>query len=220
MAWSRVAVLGLGLALIGCRGGVPAPPFVTPFDKTSPDSIRAYLGQLDFDKRDGIGDDQKLLIGCPDRCQVGPRVAIYPEKRTHQNHADQLAKGPGRIVAQIINYDDKQDYQPLNLRAGDTLYWAVDSLRSQSDRNQPRGRSLYISARALREGRTPAVVARRELFIDEHPDQKQPGVSLARWIFDTTGYEADVTPGGHEFAPQRIWTMVSWNNCKSGGCCR
>jgi len=219
MAWSRVAVLGVGLALIACHGGVPAPPFVTPFDQTSPKSISDYLRQLDFDKRDGIGDDQKLLIGCPDRCQVGPRVAVYPERRTVQNHNDQLAKGPGRIVAQIINYDEKQSYAPLNLGPGDTLYWAVDSVRSES-RTLSRGRSLYISARALREGRSPAVVAKRPLFIDEHPDQKQPGVSLARWIFDTTGYKTEVTPGGGEFAPQIIWTMVTWNNCKSGGCCR
>jgi hypothetical protein len=217
--WTYVRLLALGCAAISCAGGVPAPDFVTPFDQASPDSIRTYLGKLDFDRRDGVGDDQILLLDCPDACRPGPRVAVYPERRSHENSGKSLGTGPGRIVARIINLDPKLDYAPLNLRAGDTLYWAVDSVRSESKRVS-RGRSLYVSARALREGRGPAVVARRPLIIDEHPDQKPVKTSLARWIFDTTSYEKDETPGGHSSLEQRNWIMVAWGNCKSGGCCR
>jgi hypothetical protein len=207
----------LVLAALACAPGVPEPEFVTPFDKAAPDSIRAYLSQLEFDERDGSGDEQPLLIDCPDACRIGPRVAVHPEKRSHNNNADDLATGPGRIVARFINRDQKEGYPRLNLAPGDTVYWAVDSVRSV-DKRLSRGRSLYISARGLRESRAGSVTI-GPLFIDEHPDQKKVNTAVARWIFDTTSYEERETPGGHtDF--MRVWSMVAWGNCKSSGCCR
>ncbi|HZN99413.1 MAG TPA: hypothetical protein VFB61_16940 [Gemmatimonadales bacterium] len=218
MARTYVRLLVLGCAAIGCAGGVPKPDFVTPFDKASPREIQDYLGKLEFDHRDGVGDDQILLLGCPDACRSGPRVAVYPERRSHGNSEKNLATGPGRIVATIIN-KDSTDYAPLNLRAGDTLYWAVDSVHSTGERLS-RGRSLYISARALREGRGPAVVARRPLVIEKHPDQKPLGISLARWVFDSAGYGDVETPGGHSSLDMQMWVMATWGNCVKIGCCR
>ncbi len=219
MARTYVRLLVLGCAAIGCAGGVPAPEFVTPFDKVSADSIRSYLGVLEFDHRDGVGDDQNLLLGCPDACRPGPRVAVYPERRSHQNSEKSLATGPGRIIATIINRDSTQDYAPLNLRVGDTLYWAVDSVRTEN-KTLSRGRSLYISARALREGRGPAVVAHRPLVIDKHPGQEPLNTSLARWVFDSAGYGDVETPGGHSSLDLRMWIMATWGNCVKIGCCR
>ena len=232
MARRRISLLLLGLGALGCGGGVPAPGFTTPFDKTSPESIRAYLSQLKFDHRDGAGDEERMVIGCPDACKPGPLVGIYPELRSYQNGYGQLEKGPGRIIATIINHDTL-DYEPLNLRAGDTLYWAVDSVRRGERFSQ--GRSLYISARAMRDKEPSVVVANHPLVIQEHPDQKKLPMSLARWIYDSTGY-ADST--GHEggyrdkqgggsselpwsvWAPKPIWAPMMWGNCKEGACCR
>ena len=209
----------IALMAVACTpAGVPEPDFATPFDRVAPDSIRAYLGKLKFDERDGAGDEQPLIVDCPDACKIGPQVAVHPERRSHNNSRDNLATGPGRIVARFINRDQKQGYPRLNLAPGDTVYWAVDSVRQVSD-SLSRGRSLYISAAALRAGRGP-VATTGPLFIDEHPDQEKVNTAVARWIFDSTSYEPRDTPGGHPRQGERIWTMVAWGNCKSGGCCR
>ena len=59
-------------------------------------------------------------------------VAIHPEKRTHKNTAESLAKEPGRIIARMINRDQKEGYAKFNLAPGDTVYWAVDSVKPVS----------------------------------------------------------------------------------------
>ena len=215
--WKSSAACGVALLMLACAPGVPAPSFPTPFDVVAPDSIRAYLARLKFDYRDGAGDAQHLLLGCPAACRVGPLVAIYPEKRIHNNKHSNLATGPGRIIAQLINQDDTASYLPLNLGPRDTVYWAVDSV-TPVNRELSRGRSLFISAAALRGERGPVVV-RDTLFIDEHPDEETIKTSAARWIVDTTGYIGREVPGG-DVRMLQLWALAVWANCKSGGCCR
>jgi hypothetical protein len=216
--WRRIRFTAVVLPVVACARGVPKPEFVTPFNVVTPDSIRSYLDKLKFDERDGAGDEQHLIVGCPDACRLGPLVAIHPERRSHNNKNKNLATGPGRIVARLINRDQKQGYPRLNLAPGDTVYWAVDSVRSVG-RSLSRGRSLYISAAGLR-ARRGKIVDTHPLSIDEHPGEEKVNTALARWIFDTTDYQDARAPGGGSSVTQRIWTMIAWGNCRSGGCCR
>jgi (2Fe-2S) ferredoxin len=221
-AWSHIPMLVVGLAGVACgANGVPAPGFLTPFNATAPDSIREYLGKLEFDKRDGAGDTQFLLTGCPRACRIGPLLSIYPERRSHNNSSENLAEGPGRIVAVLINHDMKDSAPQFNLGPQDTVYWAVDSVR-QVKKGLSRGRSHYISARALRSGRD-TVVKTDSVFIHEHRS-KGLKMAIARWVFDTTrygegGYGEGDTPGGNPVQGQLIWTMATWGSCKRNSCC-
>jgi (2Fe-2S) ferredoxin len=200
---------------------VPEPEFVTPFDRVAPDSIREYVKQLEFDRRDGAGDTQHLLTGCPSACRVGPLLSIYPERRSHNNSGEDLAEGPGRIIAVLINHDKRDSAPQFNLGPGDTVYWAVDSVRRGKD-GLPRGRSHYISDRALRSGRG-TVVKTKSVLIKEHRSDGLK-MALARWVFDTTGYgerghREGETPGGNPVQGQLIWTMTTWGSCRRNGCC-
>jgi len=230
-AWSHVSVLLIGLAAVACAtvrepvpppDPVPAPDFVTPFDATPRESIRQYLGKLEFDTiTDGAGDTQFLLTGCPNACRVGPLLSIYPERRSHNNSGKDLAEGPGRIVAVLINHDKTDSAPQFNLGPGDTVYWAVDSVRRGKD-GLTRGRSHYISNRALRSGRD-TVVKTKSVLIKDHPSYGLK-MAIARWVFDTTSYgERDLqegeTPGGNPVQGQLIWTMATWGSCRKNSCC-
>ena len=212
------ALLVLTFGALACARGVPAPEFPTPFDVVAPDSIRTHLEDLEFDERDGAGDEQPLVLGCPAACRIGPQVALHPERRTHKNSANSLAKGPGRIIARMINRDQKEGYPKFNLAPGDTVYWAVDSVMPVS-RKFSRGRSLYISAKGLRGEQRPVVLP-GPLLILEHPDEETVEAALARWVVDSAGYDDAETPGGNARSMPRLWTMAAWANCKSSGCCR
>jgi hypothetical protein len=209
-------IVALGTVACAYRG-VPAPNFTTPFDVASADSIRAYITTLDFDKREGAGDDQPLVVGCPDACRIGPEVVIQPEKRTHKNSEASLATGPGRIIARIINRDPKEAYPPLNLAPGDTVYWAVDQVKPES-RNRSSGRSLYISARGLRgESKTP--VLKKPMHVVHHPENDPWKQALARWVPADSTYKGDGAPGGGASDYPMMRSMTSWNNCRSQSCC-
>lgn len=206
----------LALGALACQGGVPAPGFTAPFDSVPRAKIRTYLKNLKFDKTRGAGDEKRLVVGCPDACREGPLVAIAPEFRTHRNSAKSLSQGPGRIIAQLINQDD-EPYPRYNLGPKDTVYWAVD--RVKWDRKKSKGRSLFISAQALR-GERDSVPVTQELQID-HYDHRGDERALARWIPDTTGeYHGGMTPGGSVKMDFPQIQLIAWNNCKSGGCCR
>jgi hypothetical protein len=232
-AWSHVSVLLIALASVACGGTgpepvfpspepVPRPDFNTPFDATPRDSIRQYLGKLQFDSiTDGAGDTQFLLTGCPNACRVGPLLSIYPERRSHNNSGSDLAEGPGRIIAVLINHSKTDSAPQFNLGPGDTVYWAVDSVRRGRD-GKTRGRSHYISDRALRSGHGKVVKTKSEL-VEDHPSDGLK-MAIARWVFDTTGYgEKDLqegeTPGGNPVQGQLIWTMATWGSCRKGTCC-
>jgi hypothetical protein len=212
------ATLIVALGTFACAyRGVPAPAFTTPFDVVAPDSMRTYIAQLRFDRREGAGDAQPLVVGCPKDCRVGPVVAIQPEKRTHKNSEESLATGPGRIIARIINRDRDEGYPALNLGPGDTVYWAVDSVRPVR-RNLSTGRSLYISARGLR-GETKTAVLKRIVNVRHHPDDDPWKEALARWVPADSTYHDDETPGGGvSFYPQ-MRAMTTWGNCRSQSCC-
>jgi hypothetical protein len=218
-AGSNGVLLLLAVGVFACRGGVPAPGFATPLDSTTPAQIRAYLEQLKFDPREGSSDERALPVGCPANCREGPIVAVQPELRTHRNNAKSLAGSPGRIVARLINRDKKQPYPPLNLGPADTVYWAVDQLKPVT-KGRSEGRSLFISAEALR-GERGTVSLTRELYTDEHPELPPYGQALARWVPDTTTeYRGRVAPGGGMTMTQLLRALTTWNNCKSDSCCR
>lgn len=218
MEWKSLSASLLWAASIACAHGVPAPPFTTPMDRVPAESIQAYLSKLKFDYRDGAGDVQHLLVNCEKSCQLGPLVGIFPERRIEGNKSSNLAEGAGRIIAQIINYDTKNPYPQLNLGAGDTVYWAVDSV-VRVDRNMSRGRSLFISTQAMRT-RRDSLATKRTLRLFEHPDSVVK-TSAARWVLDSLNYEEKGAPGGEgEGLVRWMREMTTWANCKSGGCCR
>jgi hypothetical protein len=228
-------LVALALGLIGCKKlvreteGVPPPDFAVPFDAATPAQIFEYIGdKLDFDKRESSSDERPLPVGCPTACKEGPVVAIQPEKRTHNNRETAL-KGNGRIIAKLINRDQKEAYPEYNLGAGDTVYWAVDSVKRVS-KDRLEGRSLFISDQGLRAN-SPKAVLKRELYIDDHPGQEADAQALARWVpRKDTSQGAAVAPAWglgttESTTPSRgqapyIGVLVAWNNCKSGGCCR
>ena len=214
MGWRSLSGSLLCAAGLACAGGVPAPPFTTPIDRVPADSIRAYLNELEFDHRDGAGDVQHLLVDCAKACRVGPLVGVFPERRIHHNSTSNLAEGAGRIIAQIINYDTTQGYLPLNLGKGDTVYWAVDSL--QVTRDSSRGRSLFVSAEAMRT-RRDSLAVKRPLKYRQHPVVEY---AAARWVLDTTYYPDRGAPGGEGDASMLVIQMTAWGVCKSGGCCK
>ena len=221
--WNYVLASGVSILAFACARGVPQPDFVTPFDVVAPDSILDYLGDLKFDRRDGASHEQRLLVGCPDRCRLGPQVLVQPEKRSHNNSHDDLATGPGRIVARFINRDLKEGYSRLNLAPGDTVYWAVDKVRRVND-TLSLGRSLYISTKALRGGRDQRTKP-WQLTIKEHRGQGKLSMSIAKWIFDTassdtTGYEKREAPGGGLSEQQMIILSTAWGSCKKDACCK
>jgi hypothetical protein len=206
--------------VLACAGGgVPEPGFVTPLDSATPAQIRTYLDVLEFVDRDGVSDERALIVGCPANCREGPVVAIQPERRTHKNRSKDLAGSPGRIIARLINRDKKQGYPVFNLGPADTVFWAVDQLKPVS-KGRSEGRSLYISAAALRGERGP-VSLKRELYTVEHPELPHYGMALARWIPDSTAKDEDYkTPGGGVRTTRGIIMLATWNNCKSDSCCR
>jgi hypothetical protein len=221
---SGVVLLGLTMGVMACAyRGVPAPAFTTPFDKVSPDSIRDYVKLLlRFDEREGAGDRQPLIVGCPAACRIGPEVSIQPEKRTHRNSVASLAEGPGRIIARIINHDAKEGYPPLNLGPGDTVYWAVDQVKPVRDTVSV-GRSLYITARGLR-GETKTVVLPKRVYVRDHPHQESWKQALARWIPVDSTYEdsTDIhyeAPGGGAAELLLYRALATWGNCRSNSCC-
>ena len=186
-------------------------------DRVSPDSIQAYLTKLKFDHREGAGDVQHLLVDCAKVCRVGPLVGVFPERRIPHNKTSNLAEGAGRIIAQIINYDSTEGYLPLNLGKGDTVYWAVDSI-VPVNRESSRGRSLFISAEAMRT-RRDSIAAKRPVTLTEHGDDVVTSPA-ARWVLDSTYYSGKGAPGGEADAIIRMIGMTTWANCKSGACCR
>lgn len=219
-------LLVLTIAGLACAPGVPAPHFPTPFNVVARDSIRQYLRRLEFDTRHGAGDEQQLPVDCP-ACRLGPQVEILPETRNHNNKSEHLAKGPGRIIARLINRDPKQGYPAYNLAPGDTVWWAVDSVTAV-DQYSSRGRSLYISAKGLRGEHQPVVLT-GPLTIDEHPGAGLD-VGLARWIDSTSPswtrggkqgslYEGEA-PGGGTRPSLRLTALAAWASCKEDGCCR
>jgi hypothetical protein len=232
----RVASCGLvalTLNLIGCKErvlqkeGVPGPDFAEPFDSATAAQIFGYVkDKLHFDDREGSSDERPLPVGCPAACREGPVVAIQPEMRTHNNGEGALKKN-GRIIAKLINRDQKQDYPEYNLGAGDTVYWAVDKVKRVSN-VLLEGRSLFISDQGLRANR-PSAVLPRELYIDDHPGQLPDAQALARWVPRKTNRQgAAVAPAwglGTTRSPtptqgQTMSPLAAWNNCKSDGCCR
>jgi hypothetical protein len=216
MGWRSLFGSVLCATVIACARGVPAPPFTTPMDKVPAESIRTYLADLKWDTRDGAGDVQQLVV-CGKSCRVGPLVGIFPERRIHHNKTKNLAEGAGRIIAKIINYDTTEGYPRLNIGAGDTVYWAVDSIRSVK-RGLSEGRSLFISAEAMRTGRRTLAVQRPVRLFD-HPDSVVK-TSAARWVYDSTDYREKGAPGGEEDQLARMGEMMTWAVCKTGGCCR
>jgi hypothetical protein len=216
----RIALpLVLVLGTFGCaaNGGVPAPDFTTPFDAVAPESIQTYLGKLQFDDREGPGDVQFLVVGCPAACRVGPEVAIQPEKRNYRNSKESLMLGPGRIIARFINHDLTEGYPALNLAPGDTVFWAVDRVKPV-DRNRSTGRSLYISLKGLRE-KSKSAVKPGSLRIQEHPDKESWKQSLARWVPTDSAYADDHTPGGGGPVASRLREFMAWGGCRSQSCC-
>jgi hypothetical protein len=207
VAGTAVAFVAITLASLACegKGGTRAPDF-TSFDSASPEQVLAYIRKLRFDPDTEAGDAKHLPVDS----LPGPLVAIQPEKRSHKNRAADLAKGPGRIIAKLINRDS-QPYPKLNLGPHDTVYWAVDQVKPV-DKTLSRGRSLWISHTAL--------VAKRDfiyeevLYVDEHPGDPPYARALAKWIPDT-GRKA-----GGAILRKPIETLIAWNSCKGGGCCR
>jgi len=253
---ARCSLVSLALNLIGCdhffgrhKQGVPAPDFAVPFDSATSAQILGYVkGKLHFDAREGSSDERPLPVGCPSACRPGPTVAIQPEERTHNNDEAALKKN-GRIIAKLINRDQKQGYPEYNLGAGDTVYWAVDRVKRISN-VLLEGRSLFISEQRLRANQSGAALI-RELYIDDHPGQKPDAQALARWVPRKNSKQGTaVAPAWRRSATQgttRIQNSVqnqvpgqtavqtqvpspqnqmiyvdlmTWNNCKSGGCCR
>jgi hypothetical protein len=144
-------------------------------------------------------------------------VAIQPEENTHRNSSSDLAGSPGRIIARLINRDKKQGYPPLNLAPGDTVYWAVDSVRP-IDRDSSRGRSLWISAAGLRGDESHRTI-RQALHISEHPDEPPYKQALARWYEVTTPYAERETPGGGGRGALYYVMLQTWGNCTGRACC-
>jgi hypothetical protein len=211
---ARVGIQVLAGGVLACAGGTPAPGGPpTPLDTRTPAEIRTYVNDLKFDEKEFSGDKRRLPVGCPNACREGPLVAIQPEENTHRNRLSDLAGSPGRIIARLINLDRTQGYPPLNLAAGDTVYWAVDSVRSL-ERENIVGRSLWISAAGLQQGRKPL---RQRLKIKEHPKYSYKQ-ALARWVEDTI-YAKGETPGGGERDILQYIALATWNNCKSSSCC-
>lgn len=212
---SNGALLVIGFGLAGCRAaGVPAPGFPTPLDSATPGQIRGYVRSLQFDSREGSSDTRALPVGCPDNCREGPLITIEPELRTHRNRSADLAGSPGRIIARLINRDQKVGYAQLNLGPADTVYWAVDQLKPVGN-DSSEGRSLYISAEGLR-GERKNVTLTRDMYT--HPEKTAYTQALARWVPDTTSKQR-VAPGGGIITSLLI-ALTTWNNCKSDSCCR
>jgi hypothetical protein len=232
---ARCGLVVLAINSVGCRyfgeqqdRGVTTPGFA--FETATPAQISNYIGKLHFDERESSSDTRPLVIGCPSACREGPEVAIHPEKRTHKNGEAALA-GNGLIIAKLVNKDQKQDYPEYNLAAGDSVYWAVDSVKRVSP-ERLEGRSLFISAQGL-AGKGDSLIVHRELYVDDHPGQEPDGQGLARWvprketsegasIARAWGLDTAQTPT-QATEPSRygiIRVLMAWNNCKSGGCCR
>jgi hypothetical protein len=188
----------------------PGPDFKTSFDLAPPALIAAHIKKLKFDGRDAVSDERNLPLDG----QPGPRVAIWPEKHSHKNKYSSLAKGPGRIIAKLINRD-AQGYPELNLLPRDTVYWVVYGVKRMSD-SLSVGRSLWISDSLLR-GKGKPFALEGPVYIDHHPGQesyKQPSV---RWkSYDKPG------PGGAMMMPQgqQREYLAAWGACVDGGCCR
>jgi hypothetical protein len=233
---ARCGLVVLAINSVGCKHydeqkeGVPTPGFA--LDAATPAQIRAYIGKLRFDPRESSSDTRPLVVGCPSACREGPVVTIHPEKRTHKNGEAALA-GNGPIIAMLVNLDPKHDYPAYNLGAGDTVYWAVGSVKRVSP-ERLEGRSLFISAQGL-AGKRDSIVVHRELYIDDHPGEEADEQGLARWVprketsegasiarawgLDTVQLQA-ATQITEQSPYGIIRPLVAWNNCKSGGCCR
>jgi (2Fe-2S) ferredoxin len=216
-AGTNGVLLVLAAGVLACGGGVPEPGFVTPLDSATPAQIRAYVDDLKFDEHEGASDERALIVGCPTACKAGPVVAIQPELRTYKNSAKDLAGSPGRIIARLINRDQKQGYPVLNLGPSDTVYWAVDQLKPVS-KVRSEGRSLFISAQGLR-GEHRKIALTQDLYTHDYPDHPYKQ-ALARWIPDSTSKDEDDAPGGSVRTTRGIIALTSWNNCTSGSCCR
>ena len=215
-----IVLMGLQVlagGVLACAGGTPAPGGTTPLDARTPEEIRAYVTRLTFDERKASGDERTLPVGCPSACRPGPVVAIQPEENTHHNSSSDLAGSPGRIVARLINRDTLQGYPPLNLAPGDTVYWAVDSVRP-IDRDSSRGNSLWISAAGLRGDKSHRTI-REALHIEEHPDQPPYKQALARW-YEVKVYTERETPGGGVRDAFYYVMLQTWGNCTKGSCCQ
>jgi hypothetical protein len=207
-----LALVTVTVAAAGCeRGGTAAPGFVAAFDSVEPRQVLAYLKRLEFDERLGAGDEQPLLLGsCPKCqeetcpvCQVGPLVTLQPEQRSYRNKIRDLEGSPGRIIARLINRDQKREYPEFNLGPSDTVYWVVDHVQETKDSlYRYKGRSLFLSYQGLLGKRDKAALT-RDLYIEEHPNHPWEQ-SLARFVTRTFG---------------DVRVMGTWGNCGSGTCC-
>ena len=136
-------------AVTGCYRGVPAPDFSMPFDSVPHAAILAYLEKLEFDQRDGVGDEQPLVVGTCPGAPAGPvHRSRFTRNGGRSRTVGRVLGRPGRVIARMINRDT-EGYPRYNLGPQDTVYWAVDQVEPVSHRLS-RGGSLFISIKGLR----------------------------------------------------------------------
>ncbi|HEV8304491.1 MAG TPA: hypothetical protein VGQ25_06015 [Gemmatimonadales bacterium] len=134
--------------------------------------------RLDFDELDGVGDQQRLMLGrCDSSCSYGPLATIQPYRNTHRINSAQ--QDSGVIVARIIS---DGAYPKFNIHGRDTVYWWVRLRKGDSV-------SVFAST-------APEVRARvSDLAITPHSPRTY-NRALARWVWTDRDEEAWVTCDG------------------------